>query len=114
VPRDVVLDFGLERLLQHLQRSSLQHLVQRTPQFLVFLRRLLDYSQHGWRLLLPAINRDVCIELHTKDTPPSSVRRSTTFGYISLAAVMSFEPQPDEPTADDLDHGLALGLPLDV
>ena len=48
-----------------------------------FLRRLLDYSHHRWRLLLPAVNRDVCTELHTKDTPPSSFRRSTTFGYIS-------------------------------
>jgi len=59
VPRDVVLDFGLERLLQHFQRPWLQHLVQRALQFLVFFRRLLDYSQHGWRLLLPEVNREV-------------------------------------------------------
>jgi hypothetical protein len=70
MPSEVILDFRLEHLLQHLQRPALQHLVQRLSQLLVFFRRLLDYSQHGWRLLLPAINRDVCLETHTKDTPP--------------------------------------------
>ena len=48
---------------------ALQELVQRRPQFLVCFRRLLDYSQHGWRLLRPAANRVVCWN-HTKDTPP--------------------------------------------
>jgi hypothetical protein len=53
MPSDVVLDFRLEHLLQHHQRSALQYLVQRLSQFLVLFRRLLDYSQQGWRLLHP-------------------------------------------------------------
>jgi hypothetical protein len=31
----------------------------------------------------PAINRARVPEIHTKDTPPSSISRSTTFGYSS-------------------------------
>jgi hypothetical protein len=41
VPPDVLIDFRLERLVEHLQRTALQELVQLGPQFLVFFRRLL-------------------------------------------------------------------------
>src|SRR5690606_20915847 len=74
VPPDVLVDLGLERLVQHLQRPALQQLVQRGPQFLVLFRRLLDYSQHGWRLLRPAANRVRVFGIHTKDTPPSVIQ----------------------------------------
>jgi hypothetical protein len=50
---DVVLDLRLKRFMEHSQRPALQELVQRGPQFFVLFRRLLDYSQHGWRLLHP-------------------------------------------------------------
>jgi hypothetical protein len=70
VSSHVLVDFCRERLVQHLQRPALQQLVQRGPQFLVFFGRLLDYSQHGWRLLRPAANRVRVLRTHTKDTPP--------------------------------------------
>jgi hypothetical protein len=60
VPLDVFIDLRFERLLQHLQRPALQDLIQRAPQFLVLFRRLLDYSQHGWRLLPRRPNRALC------------------------------------------------------
>ena len=71
---------GSQLCLQQLQRAAQQDLVQCDLQFSVFFRRLLSYPEQGWRLLLPAVNLDVCVELHTKDTPTSSVSRSTTFG----------------------------------
>jgi hypothetical protein len=70
VSRDVLVEFRLERLVQHAEGAPPQQLVQRHPQIRVFFRRLLDYAQHGWRLLRPAANRDVCVEIHTKGTPP--------------------------------------------
>jgi hypothetical protein len=41
-------------------RSASAELVQRAPQFLVLVRRLLDYSEHGWRLPHP-VARPGCV-----------------------------------------------------
>ena len=51
---------------------------------LLFLCNLVvEYLQHGWRLLPPGRPARVFALFTRKDTPPSSRCRSTTSGYIS-------------------------------
>src|SRR5690606_33814979 len=111
VPPDVLVDLGLERLVQHLQRPALQQLVQRGPQFLVLFRRLLDYSQHGWRLLRPAANRVRVFGIHTKDTPPFVIQPIHNI-RLYLRCRSTFQQLPSSWTARSL--GYSLSCPANV